>query len=72
MQVKPCDIIERYREFLTNPTQGHIGWEYPVSGDIFDFEVELPVVFEKIDGGSVSLEIRFEDLKLIDHTRGII
>ncbi|MDD5387331.1 MAG: WG repeat-containing protein [Sulfuricurvum sp.] len=69
VQVRACEIIERYQEVLSDPTQGTIGWYYPVSGDIFDFEVELPVVFEKIDGGSVSLGINYEDLELIDHTR---
>ncbi len=65
VRVRACEIIERYREFLTDPTQGTIGWYYPVSGDIFDFEVELPVVFEKIDGSSVSLGINYEDLELM-------
>jgi hypothetical protein len=65
VRVRVCGIIERYQEFLSDPTQGTIGWYYPVSGDIFDFEVELPAVFEKIDGGNVSLGINYEDLELM-------
>lgn len=63
VQVKPCEIIERYQELLSEPTQGRIGWDYPVSADVFDMEIELPVVFEKIDGGSVSLGIKYENLE---------
>jgi hypothetical protein len=64
--VKPCEIVQRYSDVIDDTAQGVIGWAYPVGADIFDMNTELPVIFPKIDGGSVVLGIAFENLTFID------
>lgn len=65
VRVKSCEIIERYQELLAGPQHGIIGWEYPVTADIFDMEIELPVMFERMDGKTVSLGINIDNLELM-------
>lgn len=45
---------------------GNIGWEYPVSADMFDMSIELPVIFKKKNGEYVTLGIKHEDIILED------
>jgi hypothetical protein len=59
---------EGYGEILKDPHYGKIGWETSVTADIFDMSVELPVVFEKKDGGKISLGIDPEVLLLEDRS----
>ena len=47
---------------------GEIGWEYPVSADIFDMSIELPVMFKKKNGEYVTLGIKHVDIILEDRT----
>jgi len=47
---------------------GNIGWGYPVSADMFDMSVELPVILKKKNGEYVTLGIKYEDMILEDRT----
>ncbi|SFV91111.1 hypothetical protein MNB_SV-4-163 [hydrothermal vent metagenome] len=64
VDVKECEILSIYKEIIVDPSKGYIGWEYPVTASTFEMSVELPVVFEKIDGNSISLGVPLESLEL--------
>ncbi len=64
VEVKGCEIITRYKDILKDPTKGYTGWEYPVSASTFEMSVEMPVVFEKIDGNSISLGVPLDRVEL--------
>jgi len=53
-------------EKIIKEESGDIGWEYPVSADMFDMSVELPVIFKKKNGEYVTLGIKHEDMILED------
>lgn len=60
------DIPSHYKEIIENPHYGIINYSYPVSGDIFDMSVELPIEFKKKNGDYVYLGIDIEYLILED------
>ncbi len=60
------DIPSHYKEIIENPHYGIINYSYPVSGDIFDMSVELPIEFKKKNGDYVYLGINLECLILED------
>ena len=45
-------------------TQGEIGWCYPVSASLFDFEQEAPVILNRQEGEPLTLGIPWKDLEL--------
>jgi len=45
-------------------TQGSIGWDYPASASIFNFEKEAPVILKRKSGVPLSLGIPWGDLEL--------
>ena len=47
---------------------GTIRWAYPISADMYDMSVELPVEFEKNDGSFVTLGITFDKILLEDRS----
>lgn len=63
--VKDCEIIQRYNDVINDTTNAVIGCEYPSSAGMFALDIELPLVFTKKDGESLSLGVRFEYLELI-------
>ncbi len=53
-------IDERWSDFdgiIKDKQSGTIGWEYPVTASVFDMTVEMPVVFEKVNGDSLSVGV---------------
>ena len=60
------DIPSHYKEIIENPHYGIINYSYPVSGDIFDMSVELPIEFKKKNGDYLYLGIDIEYLILED------
>lgn len=64
VSVKEGERIAGYKHLLKDHTKGTIGWSYPVTASIFDMSVEIPVVFEKIDGDEISLGIPLELVEL--------
>lgn len=60
------DIPSHYKEIIENPHYGIIHYSYPVSGDIFDMSVELPIEFQKKNGDYMYLGIDIEYLILED------
>jgi len=60
-------VPSTYSSIIRN-NSGVIRWEYPVSADIFDMSVELPIMFKKTDGKYVTLGINHEDIILEDRT----
>ncbi len=65
VNVKECDILKNYKEILEEPSQGFIGYEHQMGSSCYDMSMELPVIFSKKDGSSVSLGVKFENLELI-------
>lgn len=65
VSVKNCEIIQRYKDVIEDTTKAVIGWEYPSSAGMFALDIELPLVFTKKDGESLSLGVRFEYLELV-------
>ena len=41
-----------------------IGWNYPISGRIFDLAQEAPITFTKQDGTTVTIGITWHDVRL--------
>ena len=66
-KVGVLEVPSHYRS-VTDDTTGVIRWDYPVSGDIFDMSVELPVQFKKRDGEFVTVGIKYEYIILEDRT----
>jgi len=58
------EVPKGFEEVIEDTGSGTISWEYPVSADIFDMSVELPVTFKKKDGEYVTLGISPEHLIL--------
>ena len=54
------DMIEDY--------EGSIGWESDgiVGREVFDFNIEIPIIFTKKDGKTISLGISFDKIILLD------
>lgn len=48
---------DRYDTVIKDKSLGVIGWKSPVTADIFDMTVEMPVVFEKLDGSYLSVGV---------------
>ena len=67
VNVGVLEVPSAYRSVIQNST-GIIGWEYPVSADVFDMSVEIPVIFKKKNGEYVTLGIKHEDVILEDRT----
>lgn len=59
-------IPEHYAQILETPKSGVIRYDYPVTGDIFDMSVELPIEFKKKNGDYLYLGIDIEYLILED------
>ncbi len=55
---------DRYDTVIKNKNLGVIGWKSPVTADIFDMTVEIPVVFEKLDGSYLSVGVPLELVEL--------
>ena len=55
---------DRYDEIIKDKETGVIGWEYPVTGDIFNMHVEIPVVFEKTNSDSLGVGVPLELVEL--------
>jgi hypothetical protein len=55
---------DKYDEVIKDKSSGVIGWESPVTADIFDMSVEIPVTFEKHDGSYLSVGIPLELVEL--------
>lgn len=53
-----------YEDVIADKTNGTIGWQYPVSSNLYDFKAELPVTFRKKDGDYVSLGLPYDALEL--------
>ena len=53
-----------YDGIIKDKSLGAIGWESPVTADIFDMTVEIPVVFEKHDGSYLSVGVPLELVEL--------
>jgi len=63
-KVAVMKVPQGFEERLEDSGRGTVSWEYPVSGDIFDMSIELPVTFKKKDGDYVTLGISPEYLIL--------
>ena len=63
-KVLVIDIPSGYEEIIKDPNTGTICIEYPITADVFDMSMELPVMFEKKDGDFVTLGIAFKYLVL--------
>ncbi len=63
--VKVTKIPERYRDVVVAQEHYMIGWDYPATASMFDMSVELPVIFTKKDGSSLTIGIGVEDLVLV-------
>ena len=66
-KVGVLEIPSAYRGLIED-SNGIIRWEYPITPDIFDMDIELPVMFKKRDGKYVTLGIKHEDMVLEDRT----
>ena len=55
---------DRYDAVIKDKSAGTIGWMSPVTADIFDMSVEIPIVFEKINGEYLSVGIPLELVEL--------
>ena len=53
-----------YDGIIKDKSLGVIGWKSPVTADIFDMTVEIPVVFEKHDGSYLSVGVPLELVEL--------
>lgn len=57
-------VPEHWRSVFGATTQGHIGWEYPVTASLFDFRKEAPVMLERPGQAPLALGIPWGDLAL--------
>lgn len=65
-KVAVMQVPDLYEEIIEDSNSGCISWSHPVSADIYDMSIELPVRFKKKNGEYVSLGIKFEYLVLED------
>ncbi len=65
-KVAVMQVPDLYEEIIEDSSYGYVSWTYPVSADIYDMSIELPVQFMKKNGESLSLGIKFEYLVLED------
>lgn len=63
-KVGVMEVPSGYEEIIEDSSTGTIGYSYPVSADIFDMRVELPVEFKKTNGEYVTLGIEHKYLIL--------
>ena len=63
-KVLVMDVPSGYEEIIKDPNMGTICIEYPVTANVFDMSMELPVMFEKKDGDFVTLGVAFKYLIL--------
>ncbi len=66
-KVGVLEVPSHYRAVIED-TIGVIRWDCPVSADIFDMSIELPVQFKKRDGGFVTVGIKHEYIILEDRS----
>jgi hypothetical protein len=66
-KVGVLEVPSHYKSIIEDTT-GVIRWDYPVSGDIFDMSIELPVQFKKRDGEFVTVGIKHEYIILEDRS----
>jgi len=64
-QVVVYDIPKQFREIIKNK-DGVIGYEYPLSGDIFDMKKVLPITFKKVDGDFITIGVEHKYVFLKD------
>ena len=64
VDVKACEIISRYKDVLVDHASGIVGWRYPASAGMYNMSEEIPVMFEKKDGDSISLGIPLDRVEL--------
>jgi len=55
---------DRFDGVIKNKSAGTIGWMPPVTADIFDMSVEIPVVFEKLNGEHLSVGVPLDLVEL--------
>jgi hypothetical protein len=65
-KVAVMQVPDLYEEIIEDSNSGYISWSHPVSADIYNMSIELPVRFKKKNGEYVSLGIKFEYLVLED------
>jgi len=63
--VRVKELPKQYEEMIQKEPYYIIGWSYPASAGMFDLSSELPVMFEKKDGSSLTLGIEIEKLELV-------
>ena len=68
LDVGVLEIPDKFKDLIKN-SSGTIGYNYPISADIFDMSIELPINFKKSNGEYVSLGIKFEDIVLTKSSR---
>jgi len=64
-KVHVMQIPKRFEEIVDKNDSYYIGWEYPSSASLYDMSMELPVMFKKLDGSTLSLGIELKYLELI-------
>lgn len=57
-------LPERWQGLIDPDVAPRIGWDYPVSGSIFDLAQEAPITFTKKDGNTVTIGIPWDDIDL--------
>lgn len=63
-KVNVLRVPANWQDTFGPSTQGQIGWSYPVSANLFNFEKECPVLLERESGDPLSLGIPWVDLEL--------
>ena len=63
-KVNVLRVPEHWQDSFGPTTQGRIGWNYPVSANLFDFQQECPVLLKRESGDPLSLGIAWGDLEL--------
>ncbi len=64
-KVNVLRVPAHWQDTFGPTTQGRIGWNYPVSANLFNFEQECPVVLDRVSGLPLSLGIPWRDLELL-------
>ncbi len=63
-KVNVLRVPEHWQDTFGPTTQGCIGWSYPVSANLFNFDQECPVLLDRDTGNQLSLGIPWGDLEL--------
>ncbi len=63
-KVNVLRVPEHWQDTFGTSTQGQIGWSYPVSANLFNFDQECPVLLDRESGNQLSLGIPWGDLEL--------